>query len=91
MQDRSVLVSALTRELARTTREEPFPLRLCRAFVRFADADGGAISLGHPLGSSGSRIAITLLGRMEREDAKIGLATMCIGVGQGTAMLLERV
>lgn len=53
--------------------------------------DGGAISLGHPLGSSGSRIAITLLGRMEREDAKLGLATMCIGVGQGTAMLLERV
>ena len=53
--------------------------------------DGGAISLGHPLGSSGSRIAITLLGRMERENAKIGLATMCIGVGQGTAMLLERV
>ncbi|MFC8304367.1 thiolase family protein [Specibacter sp. NPDC057265] len=53
--------------------------------------DGGAISLGHPLGSSGSRIAVTLLGRMEREDAKIGLATMCVGVGQGTAMLLERV
>ncbi len=53
--------------------------------------DGGAISLGHPLGSSGSRIAITLLGRMERENASIGLATMCIGVGQGTAMLLERI
>jgi acetyl-CoA acetyltransferase family protein len=53
--------------------------------------DGGAISLGHPLGSSGSRIAITLLGRMEREDATMGLATMCIGVGQGTAMLLEKV
>jgi hypothetical protein len=53
--------------------------------------DGGAISLGHPLGSSGSRLAITLLGRMEREDAAIGLATMCIGVGQGTAVLLERV
>lgn len=53
--------------------------------------DGGAIALGHPLGSSGSRIAITLLGRMEREDAKLGLATMCIGVGQGTAMLLEKI
>lgn len=53
--------------------------------------DGGAIALGHPLGSSGSRIAITLLGRMERENAGIGLATMCIGVGQGAAMLLERV
>ncbi len=53
--------------------------------------DGGAIALGHPLGSSGSRIAITLLGRMEREDAKIGLATMCVGVGQGTALLLEKI
>jgi acetyl-CoA C-acetyltransferase len=53
--------------------------------------DGGAIALGHPLGSSGSRLAITLLGRMEREDARIGLATMCVGVGQGTAMLLEKI
>ncbi len=54
------------------------------------NADGGAIALGHPLGSSGSRITITLLGRMEREDARRGLATMCIGVGQGQALLLER-
>ena len=53
--------------------------------------DGGAIALGHPLGSSGSRITITLLGRMERENAWMGLATMCVGVGQGAAMLLERV
>ncbi|MFI5084591.1 MAG: thiolase family protein [Actinomycetales bacterium] len=51
--------------------------------------DGGAIALGHPLGSSGSRIAVTLLGRMEREGAGLGLATMCVGVGQGTAMLVE--
>ena len=53
--------------------------------------DGGAIALGHPLGSSGSRIVITLLGRMEREQASLGLATMCVGVGQGTAMIVERV
>ncbi|MCP3424674.1 thiolase family protein [Rothia sp. AR01] len=53
--------------------------------------DGGAIALGHPLGSSGSRIAITLMGRMEREGAERGLATMCVGVGQGAALLLERV
>ncbi|WP_323962057.1 acetyl-CoA C-acyltransferase [Arthrobacter sp. JZ12] len=53
--------------------------------------DGGAIALGHPLGSSGSRIAITLLGRLEREGGRLGLATMCVGVGQGTAMLVERV
>ncbi len=55
------------------------------------NADGGAIALGHPLGSSGCRILVTLLGRMEREGARYGLATMCVGVGQGTAMILERV
>ncbi|MDR5699441.1 thiolase family protein [Agromyces aerolatus] len=55
------------------------------------NADGGAIALGHPLGSSGSRLLVTLLGRMEREGVRYGLATMCVGVGQGTAMILERV
>lgn len=55
------------------------------------NADGGAIALGHPLGSSGSRLLVTLLGRMERENVRYGLATMCVGVGQGTAMIVERV
>ncbi|HEU5222531.1 MAG TPA: acetyl-CoA C-acyltransferase [Candidatus Lumbricidophila sp.] len=55
------------------------------------NADGGAIALGHPLGSSGCRIVVTLLGRMERERARRGLATMCVGVGQGTALIVERV
>ncbi|MFI2708381.1 hypothetical protein ACH5WX_12650, partial [Nocardioides sp. CER28] len=54
------------------------------------NADGGAIALGHPLGASGTRIVLTLLGRMEREDARRGLATMCVGVGQGAALLVER-
>ena len=54
------------------------------------NADGGAIALGHPLGCSGARLTVTLLGRMEREDARRGLATLCVGVGQGVAMLLER-
>lgn len=54
------------------------------------NADGGAIALGHALGSSGTRLIVTLLGRMEREQAEIGLATMCVGVGQGTSILLER-
>ena len=54
------------------------------------NADGGAIALGHPLGASGARLVVTLLGRMEREGAIRGLATMCVGVGQGTALLLER-
>ncbi len=55
------------------------------------NADGGAIALGHALGSSGSRLVVTLLGRMEREDSRYGLATMCIGVGQGAALILERI
>ncbi|MGH3416566.1 MAG: thiolase family protein [Actinocrinis sp.] len=52
--------------------------------------DGGAIALGHPLGCSGARIVTTLVHRMRREGLNRGLATMCVGVGQGTAVLLER-
>ena len=55
------------------------------------NADGGAIALGHPLGSSGARLVVTLLGRLEREQGQKGLATMCVGVGQGASMLVERV
>ncbi|MBP0448070.1 thiolase family protein [Kitasatospora sp. RG8] len=50
---------------------------------------GGAIALGHPLGGSGARILTTLLHRMRRSGARRGLATMCVGVGQGTAVLVE--
>ncbi len=52
--------------------------------------NGGAIALGHPLGCSGARIITTLLNVMEQQDAKIGLATMCIGSGQGIATIIER-
>jgi len=53
--------------------------------------NGGAIALGHPLGMSGARLALTATEELQRNGGKLGLATMCIGVGQGTAMLLERV
>ncbi|MFQ3218463.1 MAG: acetyl-CoA acyltransferase [Paraglaciecola sp.] len=53
--------------------------------------NGGAIALGHPLGCSGSRISTTLLNLMESKDKSIGLATMCIGLGQGIATIFERV
>jgi len=53
--------------------------------------DGGAIALGHPLGCSGARLVVTILGRMEREGVSRGLATLCVGVGQGVAMLVEEV
>jgi len=52
--------------------------------------NGGAIALGHPLGCSGARIITTLLNVMEQNDTKYGLATMCIGTGQGIATIIER-
>ena len=52
--------------------------------------NGGAIALGHPLGASGARLVLTLARELERRDGRYGLATMCIGVGQGIAMVIER-
>ncbi|MGA7160182.1 MAG: thiolase family protein [Bacteroidota bacterium] len=54
------------------------------------NVNGGAIALGHPLGCSGARIVTTLVHEMERRDVRYGLATMCIGVGQGIAMIVEK-
>lgn len=53
--------------------------------------NGGAIALGHPLGCSGARISTTLLNLMESQDKTLGLATMCIGLGQGIATIFERI
>ncbi|WOV85368.1 acetyl-CoA C-acetyltransferase [Sporosarcina jeotgali] len=54
------------------------------------NVNGGAIALGHPIGASGARILVTLLHEMKRRDAKRGLATLCIGGGQGVAIVVER-
>ena len=54
------------------------------------NVNGGAIALGHPLGCSGARIITTLVNIMEQKNCKTGLATMCIGTGQGIATILER-
>jgi len=53
--------------------------------------NGGAIALGHPLGASGGRLMITALNQLEATGSKRALCTMCIGVGQGIALALERV
>ena len=55
------------------------------------NVNGGAIALGHPLGCSGARLVVTLLHELERRGGRFGLATMCIGVGQGIATIIERV
>ena len=52
---------------------------------------GGAIALGHPFGATGARIMTTLINAMRRRDAQLGLETMCVGGGQGMAMVLERI
>ncbi len=54
------------------------------------NVNGGAIALGHPLGSTGARLITTLLHELERTDASVGLVTMCCGGGLGTATLIER-
>ncbi len=51
---------------------------------------GGAVALGHPIGASGARILVTLLNAMRRRDAKLGGASLCIGGGEGIALLVER-
>src|SRR6266567_4345246 len=55
------------------------------------NVNGGAIALGHPLGCSGARLVVTLLHELERRGGRYGLATMCIGVGQGIATIIERI
>ena len=51
---------------------------------------GGAIAIGHPIGASGTRILVTLLHLLQDQDKKLGLAALCVGGGQGVAMLVER-
>ena len=55
------------------------------------NVNGGAIAIGHPLGCSGARLMTTLLHELERRNGRYGLATMCIGVGQGIATIIERI
>jgi acetyl-CoA C-acetyltransferase len=52
--------------------------------------NGGAIAIGHPLGMSGARLTVTLLHELRRRGGRYGVATMCVGVGQGQAALFER-
>ena len=54
------------------------------------NVNGGAIAIGHPLGMSGARLTVTLLHELRRRGGRYGLATMCVGVGQGQAALFER-
>jgi acetyl-CoA acetyltransferase family protein len=94
-------------ELAGLTLEQMDVIELNEAFaaqslaclreMKIADDDervnpnGGAIALGHPLGMSGARLALTAVHELERRNARYALATMCIGVGQGFAVVIERV
>ena len=54
------------------------------------NVNGGAIAIGHPLGASGARLMLTLVRELERSGGRFGLASLCIGVGQGLAVIVER-
>ena len=66
----------------------------CERMMKFdrniANVNGGAIALGHPVGTTGSRVLVTLLNEMKKRNLSVGLATMCVGGGQGGAMIVER-
>ena len=59
-------------------------------FMNKTNVNGGAIALGHPVGASGNRILVSLIHEMIKRDAKTGLASLCIGGGQGTAVIVKR-
>jgi acetyl-CoA C-acetyltransferase len=67
----------------------------CQRVLGFDDAttnvNGGAIALGHPIGATGARISVTLLHEMKRRGVPIGVSTLCVGGGQGAAMVFEQV
>ena len=65
-------------------------LKLEDSMEERVNLNGGAIALGHPLGCSGARITTTLLHEMKEKDAQLGVATMCVGLGQGVATVYER-
>ncbi|MGO2414867.1 MULTISPECIES: acetyl-CoA C-acyltransferase FadA [Cobetia] len=83
-----------TVELNEAFAAQSIPVLKDLGLLERADAvvnlNGGAIALGHPLGCSGSRICTTLLNVMKQQNTRIGLATMCIGMGQGVATIFER-
>ncbi|HEX8242508.1 MAG TPA: acetyl-CoA C-acyltransferase, partial [Longimicrobium sp.] len=66
-------------------------VRELRIDPEIVNVSGGAVAVGHPLGSSGARILTTLVHEMRRREVRYGLASMCIGVGQGISMIVERV
>ena len=65
-------------------------LRELDADMNLVNVNGGAIALGHPIGASGARILVTLIHEMQKREVQYGLATLCIGGGQGISMIVEK-
>jgi acetyl-CoA acetyltransferase len=84
----AVLLAFASRQFARDELGLDAPLGEIDPDI--TNVNGGAIALGHPVGCSGTRLALTLLKEMARRELTLGLATLCIGGGQGAALLLER-
>jgi len=78
------LNEAFSAQIMACNKDLPLPMDRVNLF-------GGAVSIGHPIGASGARVLVTLLYGMKRIDARLGLATLCIGGGEGIAMIVEKV
>jgi acetyl-CoA acetyltransferase len=79
----------------RTRPRPPQASAVCRRLGLQDDAPrvnptGGAIAIGHPLGASGARLVTTALNQLEQQQGRYGLCSMCVGVGQGVALIIER-
>ena len=84
----AVMRAAASREFARDELEMDSPLG--EIDPEITNVNGGAIALGHPVGCSGVRLALTLLKEMARRNLELGMAGLCIGGGQGAVLVLER-
>ena len=75
----------------RPLRRSPWPSWMILTWIIKVNVNGGAIALGHPIGASGARILTTLIYALKSRDVTTGLATLCIGGGEASAMIVERV
>ena len=66
-------------------------IRVCKPDVDRVNVNGGAIALGHPVGATGSRLIVTALHELERQDKQTALVTMCCGAAVGTGTIIERI
>ena len=85
-----ILDAGLTNEQLSILKNQVYKIKKANWDKNKVNLNGGAVAIGHPLGISGTRIITTLLNVLEQEDKSMGLATMCVGTGQGITTIIKR-